>query len=134
MRDQEVQMDGVVIFFSTHGSVDQLHLYDDFLGERELSNIFLDFESHNLLVMVLACYSGSFLNVAALINYGIIITATQAGEVGYDMISSANTIFAEYFIDQGMSQCLADTNSDGECRFKKLSSTHMKSVQILLLQ
>ncbi len=87
-------MDGVVIFFSTHGSVGQLHLYDDFLGDRELSNIFLDFESHNILVMVLACYSGSFLNVAAWINYGIVITVTQAGEVGYDMISSANTIFA----------------------------------------
>ncbi len=65
LRDQEVQMDGVVIFFSTHGSVGQLHLYDDFLGDRELSNVFLDFESHNILVMVLACYSGSFLNVAA---------------------------------------------------------------------
>ena len=87
-------MDGVVIFFSTHGSVGQLHLYDDFLGDRELSNIFLDFESHNILVMVLACYSGSFLNVAAWITYGIVITVTQAGEVGYDMISSANTIFA----------------------------------------
>ncbi len=87
-------MDGVVIFFSTHGSVRQLHLYGDFLGDRELSNIFSDFESQNILVMVLACYSGSFLNVAALINYGIIITATQADEVGYDMTPSENTIFA----------------------------------------
>ncbi len=33
-----------------------------------------------------------------------------------------------------MSQGLADKNSDGEYQFKKLSSTPMKSVQILLLQ
>ena len=113
LRDQEVQMDGVSIFFSTHGSVGQLHLYDGFLGDRELSRIFSEFESHNILVMVLACYSGSFLNVADSITYGIVITATQADEVGYDVVPYANTIFAEYFIDQGMSQGLADVNSDG---------------------
>ncbi|MBA7494785.1 hypothetical protein ES702_05362 [subsurface metagenome] len=113
LGDQEVQRDGVAIFFSTHGSVDLLHLYDDFLGDSELSSILSGFESHNILVMVLACYSGSFVDVADSIAYGIVVTATQADELGYDVIPWGNTIFAEFFVDRGMSQGLADANTDG---------------------
>lgn len=113
LRDQEVQKDGVVIFFSTHGSVDSLHLYDAFLGASELSDILSGFDSHNLLVVVLACYSGSFIEIADANEYSIVISATRADEVGYDVIPWENTIFGEYFIDRGISQGLADANTDG---------------------
>ena len=113
LGDQEVKRDGVAIFFSTHGSVDSLHLYDAFLGDSELSSILSGFDSHNLLVVVLACYSGSFIEVADSNEYSIVITATRADELGYDVIPWGNTIFGEYFVDRGISQGLADANTDG---------------------
>jgi hypothetical protein len=113
VRDQERSQDGVSIFFSTHGSVDKLHLYDDFLLDMELSNILSEFDSQDILIVIDACYSGSFLDVAESISGGIIITASTADEVTYDIGFFGNTIFAEYFIDRGLSQGLADENGDG---------------------
>jgi hypothetical protein len=113
LRDQEVKQDGVSIFFSTHGSVDNLHLYDAFLSDSELSSILSEFDSHNILVVINACNSGSFTDVADVIESGILLTACTADESTYDVVFFSNTIFIEYLVEQGMSQGLADGNSDG---------------------
>jgi hypothetical protein len=113
VRDQELKPDGVTIFFSTHGGDNNLHLYGDALWDYELSNILSEFESHNILVVISACRSGSFLDVADAFTYGILATACTAEELTYDIPLFANTIFVEYFVDRGMSQGLADANEDG---------------------
>jgi len=113
LKAQEARPDGVSIFFSTHGSVDNLHLYDAFLSDSELSSILSGFDSHNILIVINACHSGSFLDVGDVIESGIVLTACIADEITYDVIFFANTIFIEYLVEQGMSQGLADGNGDG---------------------
>lgn len=113
VRDHESSASTVSIFFSAHGNYDTLILYDDVLWDYELSNILVTFESENILVVINACHSGSFLDVADIIAYGILITACEADEITYDIDSYQNTIFIEYFVDQGMSQGNADANQDG---------------------
>ena len=113
LSEQEVRQDGVSIFFSTHGSVDNLHLYDAYLSDSELANILAGFDSHNILLVINACHSGSFLNVGDSIESGIVLTACTADESTYDVVFFANTIFIEYLVDQGMAQGMADGNGDG---------------------
>jgi hypothetical protein len=113
MSSQEQVPDGVSIFFSCHGSVDYLHLYDAFLSDSELASILSGFDTHNILVVINACHSGSFLNVADAIDSGIVLTACTADEQTYDIVFFGNTIFIEYLVDQGMSQGMADSNGDG---------------------
>jgi hypothetical protein len=103
----------VVIFFSTHGSNDVLYLYDDTLTENELFNSLSTLESHNILVVINACKSGSFIDLADAFPTGIVVTASAADELTYDIDNFENTVFVEYFVDRGMSQGLADANSDG---------------------
>jgi len=113
LKNQESEPSGVSIFLSTHGDYDKLYLYDSILWDYELSDILADFESKNILVVINACHSGSFLNVADTISSGILITACAAEETTYDIALFANTLFVEYFVDRGMSQGLADENADG---------------------
>ena len=54
IRDQESKPDAVCLFFSVHGSSDCIYLYDDSLHDYELSTILLEFESHNILVVLSA--------------------------------------------------------------------------------
>jgi hypothetical protein len=103
----------VAIFFATHGSVDTLYLYDDTLTEDELSNSLSAMKSHNILVAISACYSGSFLDLADTFPTGIVVTASADDEVTYDIDNFENTVFVEYFVDRGMAQGLADANNDG---------------------
>nr|NIP67392.1 hypothetical protein [Candidatus Bathyarchaeota archaeon]NIR16464.1 hypothetical protein [Desulfobacterales bacterium]NIU81563.1 hypothetical protein [Candidatus Bathyarchaeota archaeon]NIV68200.1 hypothetical protein [Candidatus Bathyarchaeota archaeon]NIW34733.1 hypothetical protein [Candidatus Bathyarchaeota archaeon] len=103
----------VSIFFSAHGTYDQLHLYDDDLWDHELSAVVSQLESQSVLVVISACHSGSFLDVADSISGGILTTACTAEESTYDIALFANTIYVEYFVDRGMSQGLADEDQDG---------------------
>jgi len=113
LRDQESTSSGVCIFFSAHGDYDKIYLYDDTLWDYEFSNILAGLESHNILVVINACHSGSFQDVTETIYSGIIISACAANETTYDISLFANTIFIEYFVDRGIFQGLADEDGDG---------------------
>ncbi|MFW6111371.1 MAG: C13 family peptidase [Thermoproteota archaeon] len=111
---QESSSDGVSIFFAAHGSEDQLHLYDAYLSDSELSNAVSGLESESVFVGVVACHSGSFLDVADSFSHGVLVTACAANESTYDLGYYGNTIFGEYFVDQGMlnKSMPADANGD----------------------
>lgn len=114
VRDQaDNSSSAVVIFFSTHGGNDVLYLYDDTLTENELYASISEINSHNILVLINACRSGSFLDLAGALSTGIVITACNATEPTYDIENFENTVFVEYFVNEGMGQRLADDNGDG---------------------
>lgn len=113
LKNQESNSSGVSIFLSAHGSQDRIHLYDDYLWDYELSTIISQLESQSILVVITACHSGSFTDVADSISIGILTTACAADESTYDIALFANTIYVEYFVDRGMSQGLADEDQDG---------------------
>lgn len=113
LKTQEAKPDGVSIFFSAHGGNNYIHLYDDLLWDYELEALLLELDSHNILVVVSACHSGSFIDVSSSIEHGIVVTACRADESTFDIPLFANSIFVEYFVDRAMSQGLADGNGDG---------------------
>lgn len=99
VRDQEQPQDGVTIFFSCHGAENNIVLYDRCLNDYELAHPLSQFESHNILVVINSCGSGSFTDVADSFESGILITACAADEITYDIPLFGNTIFAEYFLE-----------------------------------
>ena len=100
LADQEEKPDGVTIFFSAHGAGNKIKLYnDEQFWDYELASILSEFESHNMLVIINACLSGNFLDVADVIDIGILLTACSADESTYDISLFANTIFVEYFLE-----------------------------------
>jgi len=75
-------------------------------------SILSQYESPKMLVVINSCKSGSMLHIGNSIN-GIFMTACAADELTYDVENFQNTVFVEYFVDQGMSQGKADSNEDG---------------------
>jgi hypothetical protein len=108
VRDQQQSQDGVTIFFSAHGAENNIVLFDRVLNDYTLANLLSQFTSHNILVVINACQSGSFTDVADAFEIGILVTACATGEITYDIPFFSNTIFIEYFVDQAMSQGIAD--------------------------
>ena len=112
VRDYEDNQTIVAIFFSTHGDTDMFCLYDAWMTGSELQSILAQYESPKMLVLINACKSGSILYISSVVQ-GIVISACNATELTYDIENFQNTVFVEYFVNQGIAQAKADSNSDG---------------------
>ena len=110
---QETNESCVAVFFSCHGDYHKVFLSDAALADTELAAKLTQLETKKVVVVVVACRSGSFLDISGSVPGGILITACTADEATYDVENYQNTIFVYNFVDKGMAQGLADSNQDG---------------------
>jgi hypothetical protein len=112
VRDMEDNQTVVAIFISAHGDTDTFALYDGWMYGSELQSILAQYESPKMLVLINSCKSGSLLYLSNAVH-GIVVTACNATELTYDVENFQNTVFVEYFVNEGMAQGRADSNGDG---------------------
>ena len=100
LGEQEQRPDGVTIFFSAHGGMNHVKLYNgDWITDSEISNFISSYDSHNIFVLINSCLSGTFIDVADVIDSGVLITACREDELTYDISIFSNTIFVQYFLE-----------------------------------
>ncbi len=106
--DSDVESDGYdegIVSFDMYG-----------ISDGMLKELFSDFESTKIALIFSCCHAGGMID-----SYGddlqasgrVIATACKADQYGWDMKYLKNTLFAYYFVDEGMIDGKADSNGDG---------------------
>ncbi|MHB8963647.1 MAG: caspase family protein [Saccharofermentanales bacterium] len=123
----------VVFFYSGHGSYvsdddewdsdlesdgydEMIVSYDLFgLPDGYLRQKFAGLESHKTALLFGSCNSGGMFDDASDLQAAdrVIVAACKADQYGWDYFALGNTLWAKYFVDEGLLQKLADLNGDG---------------------
>jgi hypothetical protein len=119
----------VVFIFSGHGAqvddnwdtdqepdgIDECIVSWDMYGITDgyLAELFASFDSQKIMVWFGSCFSGGMNDISNTETFdGVLCSACQEDQYGYDVYEMGNTLFGYYYIDQGMLNGHADSNND----------------------
>ena len=134
LKTNEKVGDEVVFFYSGHGTTSTFDIDADgerkdeciipyecqlsyFIWDGELKQLFADFESTRIMFYFDSCYSGGMTDLKG--DGRLVLMACGENQLSLESSTWQNGQFTYYFVDQGMTNKMADKNGDQKITFEE---------------